>query len=80
MCVSYTEVRQFLTSAANHDIAKTAVSCIPYGTSPKTLGGDLSKKILQTMHWTVEIDCGLRSETTIYVAKNEVQYSISNMP
>jgi hypothetical protein len=33
-------VRQFLTSAANHDIAKTAVSCIPYGTSPKTLGGD----------------------------------------
>jgi hypothetical protein len=29
------------------------------------------------MHWTVELDCGLRSETTIYVAKNEVQYRIS---
>jgi hypothetical protein len=35
-------VKLFLcnASAANHDIAKTAVSCIPYGTSPKTLGGD----------------------------------------
>jgi hypothetical protein len=33
-------VRQFLTSAANHEIAKTEVSCIPYGISPKTLGGD----------------------------------------
>jgi hypothetical protein len=40
MCASYTEVRQFLTSAANHEIAKTEVSCIPYGTSPETLGGD----------------------------------------
>ena len=40
ICVSYTEVRQFLTSAANHEIAKTEVSCIPYGISPKTLGGD----------------------------------------
>jgi hypothetical protein len=29
------------------------------------------------MHWTVEIDCGFRSETTIYVTKNEVQYRIS---
>ena len=37
---SYTEVRQFLTSAANHEIAKTEVSCIPYGISPKPLGGD----------------------------------------
>ena len=35
---------------------------------------------LQTMHWTVEIDCGFRSETTINVTKNEVQYRISNMP
>jgi hypothetical protein len=33
-------VRQFLTSTANHEIAKTEVSCIPYGISPKTLGGD----------------------------------------
>ena len=33
-------MRQFLTSAANHEIAKTEVSCIPYGISPKTLGGD----------------------------------------
>jgi hypothetical protein len=33
--------------------------------------------VLQTMHWTVEIDCGFRSETTIYVTKNEVQYRIS---
>jgi hypothetical protein len=32
-------VRQFLTSAANHEIAKTEVSCIPYGISPKTLCG-----------------------------------------
>ena len=40
ICASYTEVRQFLTSAANHEIAKTEVSCIPYGISPKTLGGD----------------------------------------
>jgi coenzyme F420-reducing hydrogenase gamma subunit len=30
ICASYTEVRQFLTSAANHEIAKTEVSCIPY--------------------------------------------------
>jgi hypothetical protein len=29
-----------MTSAANHEIAKTEVSCIPYGISPKTLGGD----------------------------------------
>jgi hypothetical protein len=29
------------------------------------------------MHWTVEIDCGFRSETTIYVTKNEVQYRIN---
>jgi hypothetical protein len=28
------------------------------------------------MHWTVEIDCGFISETTIYVTKNEVQYRI----
>jgi hypothetical protein len=34
---------------------------------------------LQTMHWTVEIDCGFRNETTIYVTKNEVQHIISNM-
>jgi hypothetical protein len=40
ICASYTEVRQFLTSAANHEIAKTEVSCIPYGISPKPLGGD----------------------------------------
>ena len=40
MCASYTEVRQFLTSATNHEIAKTEVSCIPYRISPKTLGGD----------------------------------------
>jgi hypothetical protein len=40
ICASYTEVRQFLTSAANHEIAKTEVSCIPYGISPKMLGGD----------------------------------------
>ena len=33
---------------------------------------------LQTMHWTVEIDCGFRSETTIYVTKNEVQYKIQD--
>ena len=37
---SYTEVRQFLTSAANHEIAKTEVSCIPYGISPKPLDSD----------------------------------------
>ena len=30
ICASYTEVRQFLTSAANHEIEKTEVSCIPY--------------------------------------------------
>ena len=29
ICTSYTEVRQFLTSGANHEIAKTEVSCIP---------------------------------------------------
>jgi hypothetical protein len=41
ICASYTvQVRQFLTSAANHEISKTEVSCIPYGISPKTLGGD----------------------------------------
>jgi hypothetical protein len=40
ICASYTEVRQFLSCAANHEIAKTEVSCIPYGISPKTLGGD----------------------------------------
>jgi hypothetical protein len=40
ICASYPEVRQFLTSAANHEIIKTEVSCIPYGISPKTLGGD----------------------------------------
>jgi hypothetical protein len=40
----------------------------------------LNPSFLQTMHWTVEIDCGFRSETTIYVTKNEVQYRISNMP
>jgi hypothetical protein len=28
------------------------------------------------MQWTVEIDCGFISETTIYVTKNEVQYRI----
>ena len=33
-------MRQFLTSAANHEIAKPEVSCIPYRTNPKTLGGD----------------------------------------
>ena len=33
-------MRQFLTSAANHEIAKTEVSCIAYGISLKTLGGD----------------------------------------
>ena len=33
-------MRQFLTSAANHEIANTEVSCIPYGTSPKTLDSD----------------------------------------
>jgi hypothetical protein len=27
-------------SYKNHEIAKTEVSCIPYGISPKTLGGD----------------------------------------
>ena len=32
---------------------------------------------LQTMHWTVEIDCGFRSETTICVTENKVQYRIS---
>ena len=37
ICASYTEVRQFLTSAANHEIAKTEVSCIPYGISHNTL-------------------------------------------
>ena len=40
ICASYTEVRPFLTSAANHEIAKTEVSCIPYRINPKTLGGD----------------------------------------
>jgi hypothetical protein len=40
ICASYTEVRQFLTSAANHEIANTEVSCIPYGISPKTLDSD----------------------------------------
>ena len=40
ICASYTEVRQFLTSAANHEIAKTEVSCIPYGISPKPLDSD----------------------------------------
>ena len=40
ICASYPEVREFLTSAANHEITKTDVSCIPYGISPKTLGGD----------------------------------------
>ena len=40
ICASYTEVRQFLTSAANHEIAKTEVSCIPYGISHKTLDSD----------------------------------------
>ena len=34
------EVRQFLTSAANHEIAKTEVSFIPYGISPKPLDSD----------------------------------------
>ena len=40
ICASYTEVRQFLSSAANHEIAKTEVSCIPYGISHKTLDSD----------------------------------------
>jgi hypothetical protein len=40
ICASYTEVRQFLTSAANHEIAQTEVSCIPYGISHKTLDSD----------------------------------------
>ena len=40
ICASYIEVRQFLNCAANHEIAKPEVSCIPYGISPKTLGGD----------------------------------------
>ena len=40
ICASYTEVRQFLTNATNHEISKTEVSCIPYGISPKTLGDD----------------------------------------
>jgi hypothetical protein len=39
-CASYPEVRQFLTNAANNEIANTDVSCIPCGISPKTLGGD----------------------------------------
>jgi hypothetical protein len=43
ICASYTEVRQFLTSTANHEIAKTEVSYIPYGISPKTLGGDFRR-------------------------------------
>jgi hypothetical protein len=33
-------VRQFLSSAANHEIAKSEVSCIPYGISHKTLDRD----------------------------------------
>ena len=37
ICASYTEGRQFLTSAANYEIAKTEVSCIPYGISHNTL-------------------------------------------
>ena len=33
-------MRQFLSSAANHEIAKSEVSCIPYGISPKPLDRD----------------------------------------
>ena len=40
ICASYTEVRQVLTSAANHEIATTEVSCIPYIISHKTLDND----------------------------------------
>jgi hypothetical protein len=60
---SYTEVRQFLTSAANHEIAKTEVSCIPYGISPKTLDSDfIQEGVLLShglRHWskTVSLQC-----------------------
>ena len=40
ICASYTEVRQLLTSVANHEIAKTEVSCIPYGIRHTTLDSD----------------------------------------
>jgi hypothetical protein len=41
ICASYTEVRQFLTSAANHEIANTEVSCILDGISHKALDSDI---------------------------------------
>jgi hypothetical protein len=31
---------RFTVRSTCHEIAKTEVSCIPYGSSPKTLGGD----------------------------------------
>jgi hypothetical protein len=54
VCASYTEVRQFLTSAANHEIAKTEVSCIPYGINPKTLGGDFIQEGADNIYLNTE--------------------------
>jgi hypothetical protein len=54
ICASYTEVRQFLISAANHEIAKTEVSCIPYGISPKTLGGDFIQECADNIDLNTE--------------------------
>jgi hypothetical protein len=48
ICASYTEVRQLLTSVANHEIAKTEVSCIPYGIRHTTLDSCMCVNVKKT--------------------------------
>jgi hypothetical protein len=47
-------VRQFLTSAANHEITKTEVFCIPYGISPKTLDSDFIQEGADNIDLNIE--------------------------
>jgi hypothetical protein len=61
-----------------HEIAKTEVSSIPYGISPKTLSGGFIQEGADNIDLNTETIDG--SETTINVAENEVQYRIRNMP
>ena len=66
-CASYTEVRQFLTSAINHEIEKTEVSCIPYGISPKTLGGDFIQEGADNIDLNTETIDGKNTICTLWL-------------
>jgi hypothetical protein len=61
-------------SAANYEIAKTEVSCIPYGISPKTLGGDFIQEGANNIDLNTETIDGKNNKGQSQIKWSEVVF------